>query len=233
MPRPITPHPADWSMADLLEDLGQVSPRRVRMKPAPGTATEKDVTAIQTHEDRLYELVDGTLVEKVTGYPQSCLTFFLGGLISQFVEEHDLGLGAGADGTVRLMPGLVRIPDISFTSWERLPSREYPREPIPNLTPDLAVEVLSEGNTKGEMARKLKDYFFAGVRLVWYVDPEKHTVEVYTAPDRCTRLGINDTLDGGDVLPGFRLPLRRLFARVSKQRRPTRKPTKRNGKRKR
>ena len=111
------------------------------------------------------------------------------------------------------MPGLVRIPDVAFISWERLPGKVVvPDEAIPDLAPDLAVEVLSEGNTKEEMERKLKDYFFAGVRLVWYIDLKKRTAEVYTSPDQGVTLTEGQTLDGGEVLPGFRLPLRQLFA---------------------
>lgn len=218
MPRAPKTWPADWTMADLLEHFGGISPRRIRLNPPPGTATEQDVIDIQTHEDRLYELVDGVLVEKVMGFPESTLTCQLIRLLGNYVEEKGLGILAGADGTVRLMPGLVRIPDISFVSWRQLPRHEVPSDPIPDLAPDLAIEVLREGNTRGEMNRKLKDYFLAGVRLVWYVDPRRQTVRVYTAPDRCTRLRMGDTLDGGDVLPGFRLPLRKLFAKVGRPR---------------
>ena len=64
------------------------------------------------------------------------------------------------------------------------------------------------------MARKLDDYFRAGVRIVWYVDPKKRTVRVYTAPDRSTVLRENQTLDGGDVLPGFSLSIREWFAKA-------------------
>jgi Uma2 family endonuclease len=233
MPRTKSSWPAGSTFADVLKQLGRVPLRRIRMNPAPGTATEKDVIDIQRREDRLYELVDGVLVEKVMGFPEAHLATFLGRMMGNFAEdEHDLGIVSGADSTMRLMPRLVRIPDIAFVSWDQLPDREVPPEPVPDLVPDLAVEVLSEGNTKGEMARKLQDYFLAGVRLVWYVDPGARKVEVYTAPDQCSRLGLNDTLDGGDVLPGFRLPLRKLFARVSKRRPPARKPARKNGKRK-
>lgn len=79
------------------------------------------------------------------------------------------------------------------------------------MVPDWAVGVLSVSNTDREMARKLDDYFTAGVRLVWYIDPRARTVEVNTPPDRFVSLGEGDTLDGGDVLPGFALPLRELF----------------------
>jgi Uma2 family endonuclease len=63
------------------------------------------------------------------------------------------------------------------------------------------------------MERKLREYFQAGVRLVWYVDPEARTVEIFTAVDWSTMLDESRTLDGGDVLPGFVLPLRELFPR--------------------
>ena len=62
------------------------------------------------------------------------------------------------------------------------------------------------------MRRKLHDYFTAGVRLVWYVNPQDKTCRIYSSPDDCTTLGENDTLDGGDVLPGFKLELAELFA---------------------
>jgi hypothetical protein len=90
--------------------------------------------------------------------------------------------------------------------------RRIPDEPIPDVAPDLAVEVLSQSNTEAEMGRKLREYFAAGVRLAWLVDPETRTVQVYTAPDQCSLLRENDTLDGGAVLPGFTLALAGLFA---------------------
>ena len=106
----------------------------------------------------------------------------------------------------------MRIPDVSFVSWDRLPQRRVPRQPIPDLVPDLAVEVLSEGNTPREMEQKLQEYFTAGVRLVWYVDPVLQEVHVYTAPDQREVLTADHTPHGGEVLPGFTLPARQLFA---------------------
>jgi Uma2 family endonuclease len=171
--------------------------------------------------DRLYELVDGTLVEKVMGYPEGFLAAELIKRLGWFIDQHDLGILAGADATMRLMPGLVRLPDLSFVSWEKLPGRQVPTDPIPKLAPDLAVEVLSKGNTPKEMKRKLREYFFSGVRLVWFVSPLRRTVEVFTAPDQSRTLTEDQTLDGGDVLPGFALPLRELFARLPRSERPS------------
>ena len=206
--------PAAWTLADLLEHLGSISPQRIRLRPAPGTATERHVLAIERREDRLYELMEGVLVEKIMGYEESSLACELIYYLKAFLQEHDLGNVAGADGALRLMPGLVRIPDVSFISWDRLPEQRMPTKRLPDLTPDLAVEILSEGNTAGEMDRKMRDYFFAGTRLVWYIDPQRRTGRVYTSPDQCIELSERQTLDGGAVLPGFSLPLAQLFARL-------------------
>jgi Uma2 family endonuclease len=80
------------------------------------------------------------------------------------------------------------------------------------VVPDLAVEVLSKSNSPREMARKRDEYFRAGVRLVWEIDPRTRTVRVYTAVDLFEVLTVADTLTGGDVLLGFTLPLADLFA---------------------
>ena len=103
------------------------------------------------------------------------------------------------------------ISDVAFTSWERLPGRERPGKPIPDLAPDLAVEILSKSNTKAEMKRKLAEYFQAGTRQVWLVDPRKRRVRVHTSPDQSVLLEENDTLLAGDILPWFRLVLTDLF----------------------
>lgn len=175
-------------------------------------ATERDVLKVFRREKRLCELVDGVLLEKDVGYAESILAVFIGSALLQFVLPQKLGLVAGEGGMLRLAPGKVRIPDVSFVSRDRLPGGRIPRKPIPDLVSDLAVEVLSEGNTRREMDNKLKDFFRAGVRLVWYVDPRTSTVSVYTSPRKRTVLTVKDVLTGGDVLPGFELSLRRLFA---------------------
>src|SRR5262249_42473795 len=162
-----------------------------------------DLLHILDHEDRICELVDGVLVEKIMGTKESALAVKISRHLDVFVEEHDLGMILGADGMLRLLPKLVRAPDVSFISWAQLPEPEYPSEPISDLYPDLAVEVLSPSNTKGEMRIKLKEYFLSGTRLVWYVNPDKRTVQVFTAPDQSITLTETDTLDGGEVLPGF------------------------------
>jgi Uma2 family endonuclease len=176
------------------------------------------VIDIQTREKRLCELVDGVLVEKAMGFFESHVAAILIRFLDTFLDKHDLGIVAGADGILRLGYGLVRIPDVSFVSWGRLPHGRIPRQPIPNLVPDLAVEILSKSNTKKEMGRKLRDYFKSGVRLVWYIDPEARTIQVYTSVFKSKRLGVSQTLEGTPVLPGFSLSLREFFERVERRR---------------
>ena len=210
----IEPAPPAWTVADLLAHFGPILHTRIRHQPPPGRATEQDVIDIHDREDRLYELVDGVLVEKTMGMQESYVALLIAGLLGDFAGGHDLGFLLGADGMARLAPGLVRIPDVSFISWRQFPNRTIPRLPMLNFAPDLAVEVLSPSNTTREMDRKLHDYFTAGVRLVWYVDPVPRTVQVFTAVDRVVQLDENQTLTGDPVLPGFALPLRNLFARL-------------------
>jgi Uma2 family endonuclease len=214
------------TVADLLQKLGGVPAERVRLDPLPGTATEKDVLAVERREGRLCELVEGVLVEKVMGLEESFLALRIAFYLQLFLEQHDLGFLGGEAGTLRLMQGLVRIPDVSYISWDQLPQREFPKKAIPNLYPDLAVEVLSPSNTKREMDLKIREYFLAGTRLVWIVNPRKRTVKVYTAPDQSRLLQEEESLDGGDVLPGFRLEIHEIFAKVRrepKRRKPPKK----------
>lgn len=209
------PFPIDWTFADLLVQLGDVPLGRIRMNPPPGTATEQDVVEVEARTDRLCELVDGVLVEKTMGYRESMLAVAIADHLRGFVMPRKLGIVLGEAGTLKILPRQVRIPDVCFLAWERFPGGQLPEVPIPAVAPDLAVEVLSAGNTEGEMRRKLRDYFAAGVRLVWYVDPETRTARAYTAVDQGTQYGESDALPGGDVLPGFALPLAELFAELS------------------
>jgi Uma2 family endonuclease len=200
------------TVADLIEQLGDIPPERIRMNPPPGQATEADVLEAMRREKRYFELVDGVLVEKTVGYKGSFLTVALGSYLWAFVHPRNLGLVSGPDGMLRLFPGLVRGPDVAFASWDRFPDRRVPDEPIPSLVPDLAVEVLSESNTPKEMERKRGEYFSQGVLIVWEIDPETRTATVYTPDGNEVHLTESDRLDGGDVLPGFSLELSELFA---------------------
>jgi Uma2 family endonuclease len=201
------------SLGDLLKQLGGVPADRVRLHPTPGTATEKDVLLVLDQENRPCELVEGTLVEKPMGYEESEIAGLLITFLNNYVRPRKLGIVSGPDGTIRLFPGLVRIPDVAFASWGCFPDRKRPKARIPHVAPDLVVEILSKNNTKTEMAKKLGEYFKAGVRLVWMVNPRKRTVQVYTSLDQSVVITSGQSIDGGAVLPGFVLRVDELFVR--------------------
>jgi Uma2 family endonuclease len=205
------------TLADVVNRLGGVPLDRIRFHPPPGTATVQDVIDIQHREGCSCELIEGVLLEKAVGYNESSLALILAGLMNAFVIPRNLGIVTGPDGTIELTTDLVRIPDVAFTSWDRIPGRRRPDNPVPRLAPNLAVEVLSRSNTPGEMAAKRRDYFAAGVHLVWEIDPRARTVAVYTSLTEVVTLQATDTLDGGTVLPGFTLPLRDFFAELDRQ----------------
>ena len=205
------------TLADLMERLGNVPLERIRLHPFPGTATVEDVLRLCDREPkRLCELVDGVLVEKVMGHQESRLAFRLGHALQSYLEVHDLGILSGADGPHQILFDQVRFPDVAYIAYDRIPEGADPSTPVPDWIPTIAVEVLSRSNTKAEMTRKLRDYFEAGVELVWYVDPSDRTVRVYHSPEAVVTLTEADDLDGEQLLPGFRLSIRDWFDRASR-----------------
>jgi Uma2 family endonuclease len=203
--------------ADLARDLGDIPAERIWLPPPPGTATERDVIEAHDKLNRLCELVDGTLVAKAMGFRESREAVVLGTILENYNDTHDCGLVLGADGTMRIMPDLVRIPDISVIFWERLPGRALPDEPVPDPVPNLAVECLSESNTSREMQRKLREYFEAGVQQVWFVDGKARTIELFTSPRKSQTFAGEQSIKTGKLLPGLKLTVADFFKRVSRK----------------
>jgi Uma2 family endonuclease len=202
-------------MADLWWQLGEVPLNRILLSPPLGTANERDVIArLEASETRLCELVDGVLVEKPTGQFESRLAALIIHFLYNFLDQHDLGIVLAPDGPLRLSEALVRLPDVSFVSWNRLPGRAVTQEAILASAPDLAIEILGKGNTPREMERKLREYFDAGVTLVWYIDPASRSAVSYAAIDKPVPHDQDTPLDASPVLPGFQLSLKTLFARA-------------------
>ena len=191
------------TIAERLEELGHISANRLRLSPAPGTATVEDLMDSNTHRNPLCELIDQTLVEKAVGFESSVVAATILKIIATFVFPRRLGLVAGADGMFRLLASTIRAPDVAFVSRQQLPDGRFPSEAYPPISPDLVVEVLSPGNTKAEMSRKRVEYFHSGTRLVWMVDCVNRSVAVYTSPSAVRILNEDDVIDGGEVLPEF------------------------------
>ncbi len=149
-----TANPSDWTVADMLAQLGGVSPNRIHMSPTPGKATEDDLLAFQARSGRICELIDGVLVEKIMGAPEALLAGFILHLFWEHLEIHDLGIVLAPDGLLRILGRQIRVPNVSFIRWERFADRQVPRERVFSVAPDLAIEILSPGNTPEEMSRE-------------------------------------------------------------------------------
>jgi Uma2 family endonuclease len=160
------------------------------------------------------ELIRGEVVEMCpTSFEHLYLAGMLTRLLGNHAAEHGLGV-VGGEGGFRLErdPDTVLAPDVAFVRDDRLPPRDQWRHGFPDLAPDLVVEVLSPSESAAAINDKLFTYLDAGVRRVWIVDPGRRAVSVAT-PDGLVRiLRMGDTLDGGDVLPGFILEIADLFA---------------------
>jgi Uma2 family endonuclease len=210
---PIAP-PDFENVAELVSHLG-VPGDRIRLRPQPGTAQIDDVLEYERLTGRLCELVDGVLVEKPMGYFESLLATILITRIGCFLDNNgNPGFLLTESGMVWVDVRQMRMADVAYVSWEHFPGRKLPRTVVLDLTPDWIIEILSRSNTKAEMDRKRREYFNGGAKLVWQVYPEKRTVEVYTSVDSFTALGEDAMLDGGIVLPDFRLSLRDWFAQA-------------------
>jgi Uma2 family endonuclease len=203
------------TLHDLQVCLGDIPASRIRLHPTPGHATIQDVLDIDVQENRPCELVDGVIVEKTVGYFESMLAILVAAALREYLNKNNLGIVLGADGTLRILPDQVRAPDVCFISWQKFPDRKLPSEPIPSVAPNLAIEIISKGNTEAEMDRKLKDYFTSGVELVWYIDAATATARVYQESLTPQYVDQNGSLDGGSLLPGFQLALRELFLKAT------------------
>lgn len=208
------PIPRHWTVNDAADFLG-VQPERIRTVPPLGTATPED--ALHINEGKLgplCEWVSGLLVEKDISSYESLLAIVLSSRILNHLEKTNTGIVTGADGMLRIFPHRIRLPDAAYISWDRFPDRRLPDAAVYQVIPDLAVEVISRGNRPAEMELKLDEYFVAGVRLVWYIYPQSRTAMVYVSPSLFKEITEKDMLDGGEVLPGFKVRLGELFERA-------------------
>jgi Uma2 family endonuclease len=173
-----------------------------------------EIVGSPEYADRIVELVEGEIVEmsKTSGL-HGQITMLLGARIFNYVAEKGLGIvTAAATGFIleRNADGrdTVRALDIAFLSSGSVPA--VLPDQLLDVAPDLAVEVISPSNKVADMQRKIRQLLAAGTTLVWIVRPETRTVEVHTRTGAIT-LEDDDTLSGGDIMPGFEVPVREIF----------------------
>ena len=181
--------------------------------PPPRLITADELLAMPRQDGRRYELICGVLVEKMpTGDAHALVVAIITTVLSMFVGPRGYGAVRAGEPGYRLEigpPDTVLAPDVAWIAPGRMPAAGA--RGFPELAPDLAVEVKSPGDTRAAMARKAAQWLRYGTRQVWAADPETITLTIYTAGAPPSVLGEWDTLDGGELLPGFQTPVWRLF----------------------
>ena len=175
--------------------------------------TADELLAMPRGEGKRYELIRGVLIEKMpTGDPHGDAVMQTAFAVELYARTNDYGETKAGEPGYRLErdPDTVRAPDVAWFAPGRIPegTRGYPE-----LAPDLAVEIKSPSNSNPEMAAKAMMWLSYGSREVWVADPERTTVTVYRPLAEPVVLAEDDTLEGGDLLPGFTSPVWRLFRR--------------------
>jgi len=173
-------------------------------------------------DDILYEEVDGRRIERrPMSYYAGIIATKLAGRLIIHLDQQSPAPGEVVVEVIFRLPlpegaSRNRRPDFAFVSFDRWPMDRpvSPRDNAWDVVPDLAVEVTSPTDFAREQLQKVAEYFQAGVRLVWVVYPNVRCIHVYEAWNRIRVVTEADTLDGGVVLPGFQLPLDRLFGSV-------------------
>jgi len=156
--------------------------------------------------DRLLELIHGEIVEKVPTPEHSMMAGWIVTFINMYLLENKIGI-AGVEGRHQIGSDNSRLPDVYFKAN---PNRPLPPKSFPYM-PDLAVEIKSPDDSYTLLRDKAAYYLQNGAQIVWLIYPEKQLVEVYRQNSDSALLTIDDTLDGGNLLPGFTLPVRRIF----------------------
>jgi Uma2 family endonuclease len=160
-----------------------------------------------------YELVKGELRKmSPAGSEHGAIIVNITVLLGQHVKSNKLGICFGAETGFKIAtdPDTVRAPDVAFVASGRVPESGITKKFWPGA-PDLAVEVLSPGDSYEEVDEKVEDWLAAGARAVWIVNPRKRSVTVYRSMSDVKRLSESDELDGGDVVHGFRCKVSEIF----------------------
>lgn len=161
----------------------------------------------------LYEIIDGKVVEKSMGVYEVHVVNLIDFLLGRFAFDHQLGY---VESEMLFNFGLSgqsqRRPDVAFISYKRWPKgRRFPSENAFRIVPELVVEVVSPSNSANEVEEKIVEYLKVGVSLVWVVYPTTSRIYVHDGSSTVRVVSRDGELEGGDILPGFRLPLTELF----------------------
>jgi Uma2 family endonuclease len=172
--------------------------------------TDQELMALP-NDGTKYELVDGELIMSNSGMEHGYVAIILATALFNFVTSQRLGVIVDSSTAFTMKAGNKRAPDISFVTKERLVGLKKLPKGFWNGAPDLAVEVLSPGNTVEEIHAKIVEYFENGTKLVWVINTEEQFVLVYRSPQPDRLLKVTDFLEGEDIITGFSFPVAELF----------------------
>ncbi|MBZ0305790.1 MAG: Uma2 family endonuclease [Anaerolineae bacterium] len=167
---------------------------------------------VEQNPDQRFELIEGVIHAMSPSFTPSKIALRIAARLLTFVDEHQPGHVTGADGGYEMAENTIFVPDVGFIKKEHLP--DIPPRHVP-MPPDLAVEVFSPTDSAKTTHRKAMKYIAYGTLMVWVVYPEEKIVDVYQRDEKnqavVQTLELEGSLDGGNVLPGFRLPLKDIF----------------------
>ena len=182
----------------------------------PGAAITPE-SLLRMPDGKNYELIDGELVERKMSVLSGVVASRTNRLLGNYCEERNLGWVMDSEVGYQCFPwkpDRVRRADVSFISGQRYSLDQLSREGYSTVCPDLAVEVISPNDLANELDEKLEDYLRAGVKLIWVINPETRTLQVYYPDGTSRRLHEADEVTGDEVIPGFRCSVATLFPAV-------------------
>ncbi|MCE2416318.1 Uma2 family endonuclease [Candidatus Poribacteria bacterium] len=191
----------------------QLNQPKPKLPAAQRNLLTADDLAKQPDDGTRYELVKGVLQKMPSaGFEHGICAAEIGSKLNVYVKTHKLGYVCGAETGFKIAqsPDTVHAPDAAFVCQASI-ERQGIVKGYWNGAPDLAVEVISPGDTYAEVAEKVEEWLTAGCRMVWVLNPRRETVEVYRSNEDFTVLRGTDTLDGGGVVEGFRCQVQDLF----------------------
>jgi Uma2 family endonuclease len=184
------------------------------MMASPSLLVSEPETILAVQDEPLYEVVNGQRVDlpPMSAYA-TWLASRLHGRLWPYAEDKGLGMAvAEMLFVLDAEHNLRRRPDVAFVSTARWPlDRALPETGDWDVVPDLTVEVISPNDVFKDVLAKVREYFHYGVQVVWVIAPEERQVYVYDTPTQVRILTVQDELTGGEIVPGFRLPLGHLF----------------------
>ena len=193
--------------------VDMLAPIEAQLELAPGMEMTPE-ELLRLPDGKHYELVDGTLVERKMSALSSLVAIYVSQVLWAYCKEKGLGWVFDSELGYRCFswkPKQVRRADVSFIKADRYSLAQVSQEGYVSIPPDLAVEVISPGDLVAELNQKLEEYFRAGVKLVWVIDPQQRIVWVHHPDGTSRRLHETDEISGDDVISGFRSPVGTFF----------------------